>query len=228
MYQNIPSAHRPVPHGEGISIPDPPKEFAIDSDDENESESTSGSPELPASTKPPVSHGRSSAPQPHILTQDELNVLVRDLELHKNKAELLRSRLKQWNLLEKNVRISSFHSRHQHLAPFFRNEDDLVFCYDVDGLGIKHDPQEWRLSIDSSKLSLKAVLLHNGKQHPSIAVGYAVHMKETYVNLQQLLNKLEYREYGWHICGDLKVVTILKVIAVFYVNGKTEQRLCIT
>jgi len=42
-----------------------------------------------------------------------------------------------------------------------------VFCYDVDGLmnalGIEYDPQEWRLFRDSSKLSLKAVLLHNGK-----------------------------------------------------------------
>ena len=87
-----------------------------------------------------------------------------------SKAEFLGSRLKQWNLLDKNVRISSFRSRHQQLAPFFRKEDDHVLCYDVDGLmnarGIKHNPQQWRLFIDSSKLSLKAVLLHNGKQHP--------------------------------------------------------------
>jgi predicted esterase len=80
-------------------------------------------------------------------------------------------------------------------VPFFRKEDNLVFCYDVDGLlnalGITHDPQEWRLFIDSSKLSLKAVLLHNGNQHPSIPVGHAVHMKETYENQKQLLNKLE-------------------------------------
>jgi hypothetical protein len=66
---------------------------------------------------------------------------------------------------------------------FFRKEDDLVFCYDVDGLlnalGIQHDPQEWRLFIDSSKLNLKAALLHNGNQHPSIQVGHAVHMKES-------------------------------------------------
>jgi len=71
-----------------------------------------------------------------------------------------------------------------------------VFCYDVDGLmnalGNKHDQQEWRLFIDSSKLSLKAVLLHNGNQHPSIPVGHAAHMKETYENIKQLLNKLEY------------------------------------
>jgi len=68
------------------------------------------------------------------------------------------------------------------VGAFFRKEGDLVFCYDVDGLvnalGMKQDPQEWRLFIDSSKLSLKAVLLRNGNQHPSIPVGQAVHMKE--------------------------------------------------
>ena len=99
------------------------------------------------------------------------------------------------------------------VGDFFRKEDDLVFCYDIDGLtnalGIKHDPQEWRLFIDSSKLCLKAVLLHNGNQHPSIPVGHAVHMKDTYENLNQLLNKLAYSKYGWHICGDLKVVSLL-------------------
>ena len=68
-----------------------------------------------------------------------------------------------------------------------------MFCYDVDGLrnalGIKYDLQEWHLVfIDSSKLGLKAMLLHNGNQHPSIPVRHAVHMKETYENLKQLLN----------------------------------------
>jgi hypothetical protein len=76
-----------------------------------------------------------------------MNDLIRDLELFKSKAELLGSRLKKWNLLEKNVRISSFRSRQEQLVPFFRKEDDLVCFYDVDGLmnalRIKHDPQEW-------------------------------------------------------------------------------------
>jgi len=201
VHPNIQSALRPVPQGDGISVPEPPKEFTIDSDDEDEGESISGSPEPPASTEPHVSHGRSSVPQPHIFIQDELNDLVRDLELSKSKPELLGSILKQWNLLEKkSFRISSFRSRHQQLVSFFRKEDDQLFCYDVDGLmnalGIKHDPQEWRLFIESSKLSLKAVLLRNGNQHPSIPVGHAVHMKGTYENLKQLLNKLEYSKYG--------------------------------
>jgi len=62
------------------------------SDDEDEGESTSGSPEPLASTEPHVTHGRPSAPQPHIVTQDGLNDLFRDLELSKSKAELHGSR----------------------------------------------------------------------------------------------------------------------------------------
>ena len=95
VYPNIPSALRPVPHGEGISVPEPPKEFTIDSDEEDEGESTSGSPEPPVSTEPHVSHCRSSAPQSHILTQDELKDHFRELELSKSKADILGSRLKQ-------------------------------------------------------------------------------------------------------------------------------------
>jgi len=66
----IPSALRPVPHGEGISVPEPPKEFTIDSDEEDEDESTSGPSKPPASTEPHVSHSRSSTPQPCTLTED--------------------------------------------------------------------------------------------------------------------------------------------------------------
>jgi hypothetical protein len=95
VYANIPSALRPVTHGEGISIPEPLEEFTIDSDDDDKGKWTLGSPKLPACTEPHISHSRSSVPQPHILTQDELNDLVPDLELSKSKAELLGSRLKQ-------------------------------------------------------------------------------------------------------------------------------------
>jgi len=203
---------RPVPQGEGIYVPEPPKEFTIDSVDEYVGESTSGSPEPPASTEPHVSHGRYCASQPHILTQDEPNDLVRDLELYKSKTELLGSRQTMESSREKcpNFFVSQSSSA---VGAFCRKEDDLVFFYDVEGLmnalGIKHDPQEYRLFIDSSKLSLKAVLLHNGNQHPSIPVGHAVHMKETYENIKQLLKKLEYSKYGCHICDDLKVGSLL-------------------
>ncbi|GBN73136.1 hypothetical protein AVEN_9661-1 [Araneus ventricosus] len=65
----------------------------------------------------------------------------------------------------------------------FCQDGDVIFCNDVESLfkalGLQHNPQERRLFIDSSKVSLKAVLQHNGNKHPSIPVGYAVRMKET-------------------------------------------------
>ena len=42
------------------------------------------------------------------ITQEELNYLIRDLDLPKSKTELLGSRLQQWNLLKENVRISMY------------------------------------------------------------------------------------------------------------------------
>ena len=46
-------------------------------------------------------------------------------------------------------------------------------------LGCEHNPADWRLFIDSSKTSLKAMLLHNGNIKPLIPVGYSILRKET-------------------------------------------------
>jgi hypothetical protein len=40
-------------------------------------------------------------------------------------------------------------------------------------LSMSHCPDAWRLFINSSKVSLKAVLLHNGNVLPSIPVAHA-------------------------------------------------------
>jgi len=54
-------------------------------------------------------------------------------------------------------------------------ERGLVACTDIDGLmqtlNINHNPVDWQLCIDSSKMSLKTVLLHSGNTLPSIPVG---------------------------------------------------------
>ena len=138
-----------------------------------------------------------------------LNDLVRDLALPKYKAEILGSRLKQWNLLEQETKISEFRHRNEKLSSFFDSYNSLCFCNDVDGsmieLGYEHKCDEWRLFIDSSKASLKAVLLHNGNIHPSIPVAHAVQLKETYETIKLLLDALQYPKYSWKICGDLKL-----------------------
>ena len=44
VYPNIPSALRPVPHGEGLTISEPPTEYSFDSSDEDKGELTCSSP----------------------------------------------------------------------------------------------------------------------------------------------------------------------------------------
>ncbi|GFS96139.1 uncharacterized protein TNCV_2710061 [Trichonephila clavipes] len=72
-----------------------------------------------------------------------------------------------------------------------------------------YGPEEWRLFIDSSKMSLKAVFLYNGNQYASVSVGPSVHLKECYENLEFILNKLSYSDHKWTICGHLKVISML-------------------
>ena len=147
---------------------------------------------------------------PHLLSQLELNDLVRDLGLTKEKSELLGSRLKEWNLLQHGVKCSYFRKRHEDLQDFFMEKEGICFCCNVDGLlqemEYDHVPDEWRLFIDSSKTSLKAVLLHNGNEKPSIPLAHAVGLKETYQSMDKILCLIKYSEYKWNICGDLKVI----------------------
>ncbi|GBM14537.1 hypothetical protein AVEN_101176-1 [Araneus ventricosus] len=143
-------------------------------------------------------HMSKTLPMPHLISQSDFSDLVRDLNLSKNQSELLASILKEWNLLEKETKVCSFRKWQQDFQDFFSRDGDVIFCNDVDSLfkalGLQHKPQDWRLFIDSSNVSLKAVLLHNGNKHPSIPVGYAVRMKETYENLKHMLSSIDVQQ----------------------------------
>ena len=108
--------------------------------------------------------------------------------------------------------ISAYQKRHQDLVQFFKMERRLVACTDIDclmqTLSINHNPLDWRLFIDSSNLSLKAVLLHNGNTLPSTPVGHSVH-NESYENMKILMEAINYYKFKWQICGDLKVIALL-------------------
>jgi len=90
-YPNIPSAIRHVPHG-NPPVPKPPKEYNLNSEMEEEDTDKTGFHEEELTD--PDFQGPASE-SPHKLAQNELNDIVRDLELPKVKAELLASGMKQ-------------------------------------------------------------------------------------------------------------------------------------
>jgi len=68
-----------------------------------------------------------------------------------------------------------------------------VICFAmIFALGHENNPDQWRLSIDSSKVSLKVVLLHNGNRFPSAPLARAANMKESYESMELLLEKIMY------------------------------------
>ena len=75
-------------------------------------------------------------------------------------------------------------------------EDGVVFCNYVcsvmEVLGHEFNPDQWRLFVDSSKVSLKVVLLHNGNKFPSVPLAQAANMKESYESTKLLLETVKY------------------------------------
>ena len=86
----------------------------------------------------------------------------------------------------------------------------------MESLGYQHVSDQWRLFIDASKTSLKAVFLYNGNTKPSLPLAYAVNMKESYESMKILLEAIEYSKYSWKVCGDLKVISLLPRLQLGY------------
>ena len=115
-----------------------------------------------------------------------------------------------------------YRRRHEEFKDFFSQEDGVVFCNDVRSVmevhGHEYNPDQWRLFTDSSKVSLKMVLLHNGIRFPSVPLAHAANMKKSYEIVQLLLGKIKYDEFKWKICGDLKVVALLLGMQLGYIK----------
>jgi hypothetical protein len=93
--------------------------------------------------------GACSSNEPHLLTQGDLNYIVRDLDLSKKQAELLGSSLKGWNFLRQETKVCFAHGRYEEFKDFISQEDGVVFCNDVcsvvEVLGHEYNPDQWRL-----------------------------------------------------------------------------------
>lgn len=120
VYPDIPSAMRPVKHSDDLPISKPPmRQPELYQDDDEEASACSDE------------YNPNAEKLPKLFTQDELDDLVRDLELSKASAELLASRLQEKNLLIKGTIISRYRYRDQVFQKFFKNENEMVYCCDI-------------------------------------------------------------------------------------------------
>jgi uncharacterized protein YjcR len=92
-------------------------------------------------------------------TQSKLSDMIRELQLTKEKSELLGSRLREKNMMASGVKFSWYRNREKEIRKYYTQEDQLLFCTDIRNLlhqlGEKEYDPTWRLFIDSSKRSLK-------------------------------------------------------------------------
>ena len=77
----------------------------------------------------------------------------------------------------------------------------------VRDLGLSKSSTE--LFIDSSKQSLKCVLMHNGNRFASVPFAHSTALKEKYEALKYVLEKMHYDQHEWDIYVDLKMVSLL-------------------
>lgn len=204
VYPQCRSAMLPAPHSEEIPVPIPPASL-----DELESSSESANSPSEHDEDYTIKHDIS----PKLILQEDLDDLVRDLNLPKESAELLGSRLQERNFLAPGTTFAWYRHREQEFVRFFSSQGSLVYCDNVEGLvshmGKEYNAADWRLFIDSSKRSLKAVLLHNGNDLASLPVAHSVKLRETYDDMKCLLSTIKYDQHNWLLCGDLKVIALL-------------------
>ena len=110
-YLNLRSAMRPVPHSDDLPVPTPSVNKDLLSSSDEEMPSREDSAESISLEDIKSTYSGTSGNEPHWITQEDLNDLARDLYQSKQQSELLASRLKQWKLVQEDVRITSFRNR---------------------------------------------------------------------------------------------------------------------
>ena len=104
---------RPVPHSDDLPVPKPPVNKDLLSSSDKEMPSREDSAESISLEDIQSIYSGTSGNEQHWIMQEDLNDLARDLYLSKQQSELLASRLKQWNLVQEDVRITSFRNRNK-------------------------------------------------------------------------------------------------------------------
>ena len=100
VYSSIPSSIAPVPHSDQLPVPIPTRCQDLVS----AYESTTDEDDITIDDY--VLNSNLEEKKLYYSNQKDFNDLIRDLGLTKFNAELLTSRLKQWNLLDDSVQIT--------------------------------------------------------------------------------------------------------------------------
>ncbi|XP_076350916.1 uncharacterized protein LOC143247160 [Tachypleus tridentatus] len=163
MYPDLLSSIVPVPHYPELCVHTLPERKQPSSEESRISE------EVDLEDPDYTFRGAAGERNPYYPNQRDLSDFIRYFGLTKSNAELLTSRLKEWDLLDKIVQIASQRKCHQHFSSFFTRLDGLCFCHNISGLcvtiGIAYNLNEWHLFIYRSSRSLKAVLPHNWNKY---------------------------------------------------------------
>ena len=107
-YSDLPSVLRTVPHSQELPVPKPPENVTF-SDDTSDFDEDQGQQKGDNVDWDPTSfEARCPSSQPHLLTQRDLNDLVRDLKLSKKQDELSGSRIIGGIFSTKSMKCVSF------------------------------------------------------------------------------------------------------------------------
>ncbi|XP_076327726.1 uncharacterized protein LOC143234326 isoform X1 [Tachypleus tridentatus] len=109
IYPDLPSFIAPVTHCPELPVAIPSERMQPSSEESNKSEED-------VDVEDPDYNFRGAAGErnPYYPNQRDPNDLIRGLCLTKSNAELLTSRLKEWDLLDESVQVASQRKRHRH------------------------------------------------------------------------------------------------------------------
>lgn len=218
VYKSVASAQLPVPHSDNIPVPKCPSPTA-----ESIAPTINSVPESSFSMyQPPEAETQCD----HIeISQARLNTMVRQLKLSQREAICLAQHLRSVNILAKNVKVYGYRKRQEELLDFFEVNEENTFahCKNIHGLmqymNIEYKAEQWRLFIDSSKKSLKAVLLFIDNTKNPVPIALSTNTKESYVSMKLILDSVNYIEHQWKICADLKVIALLTGLQTGYTKN---------
>ena len=222
----------PIPIETNHPVPSPSLQYA--SDVEMESESSS---EESDDSDDPVYQpaGPSAHPSDGLISQGVFDSLVSICALTQKKGEALGSALRNLGCLESGVKTGQ-RTRSRVFDQFFNTqrvvfqlkakrgtsepttkEIDVVYCSNISGLfeqlNQQYNAEDYRLFLDGSRKSFKALLLQNepdgDKRKPAVPIAESDGMPESYQAIKTILELLNYDVHQWYVQGDFKIINII-------------------